>query len=328
MIDLAEKEKWRGWKCKEPESCFECPFSDCIKDVKAESKNTGNTLIATFPNKAIAYYSRDEIGELAKKLGTTEEDILAIADYDGWCKGTFIVWGRTPEENREISKPCKVVQPTKEEKPKEKGLGKRTEVVLYWPDGRSKKFSTVREAANHLGVKVDTIYYRLCSGKATKGCLIQKACDPPPTAESFWRKKWSKGLDTEILPVPDYRIVDPFKYIVLFDDGSVNEYYTLRGLYTHIRRFLDYSYDTFLRHYNRGDCIKCIRQITTKGKNKVNITSRGTVIGIWPTGEKIHFMSAFDASRALHVAEHTIWKYVAMEQPYRGVIFRDGGILL
>lgn len=316
-MDVTEDEKWKGWKCREPDSCFECPFSDCMKELHGAEKNLGSYIIATFTDGTVEYFKKKQVGELAKRLDTTEEAVLEAVNGDGWCEYVFLIWGRLPDENRARG------NGTAKLKAKNPDITCGDGIVVYWPDGSSKEFASAKDTAEYLGIHPDTVYYRMYKGIPINDVIIQRPWQLPPTKENFYHRKWRKGARFELIPVPDVRTCNAMKYLVMFDNGDVEEYYSLKGLYLKVGKLMGCAYGQFLRLCKQQAKIKGVQSITIKGE--VCVPNAKVVTCTWQSGEVIRFPTAFDVEKALHVKAATVRKYIAMKKPYRGVTFEAGG---
>ena len=313
----------KRWICREPDACFECPYPDCIKDRHGSGKNVGSHIIATFTDGTVEYFSKKQIGELAKRLDVTSRAVLEAVNGDSWCEDVFLVWGRLPDENKARSPGAAKLKAKKSDA----SCGDGDDgMVVYWADGGSKEFDSAKGVAEYLGIHTDTVYYRMYKNIPINDVIIQRPWQTPPQKETFYRSKWSKGSRFDVIPVPETEACNAMKYSVLFDDGSIEEYYSLKSLYLKVEKFVGYAYGKFLELCKQREKIKGIRGITIKGD--IHIPNARVVTCTWQTGEVLRFPTIYAVEKALHVKSATVKKYIALGKPYRGVTFEEGGAAL
>lgn len=297
------------WICKEPESCFKCPFRDCIKHVKDRrcKPKKGSTIIASFPNKTVKYFQGNEIEKLAEILRTTLENVLNAVNGDGWYNGTFMVWGEKP----------KILTPERQLKRKIKKL------VAYWADGRKREFESISLACNYLHMSRETLRRKMKYRTVHRGVMVLELGEPAPTEDEFYAYK--AGIDKESdIPVPERQADDTFKYLVTFDDGSVNEYYSLADLYRYMRPYWNFTQKTFMKHYHSGDKLVGVRDITTSGSSICQpLHHTRKVCCRWQNGETRIYRTATKAAECLCISASTVLRYLGTNESYRGVLFEE-----
>lgn len=151
-------------QCKWASNCFKCPNSWCREYCSGPRGNLhlsdADMIIATFPNKNYGYYKENDLESLAKKLGTTEADVLLHANTDGWIDDTLLIWVK--------DKPELI-----------------TKVKAFWPDGRSMLFENTTKAGKYFNASVQTVSDKARGRNIFKDVLLVKA-DVVPTEDELF----------------------------------------------------------------------------------------------------------------------------------------------
>lgn len=299
------------WKCKEPESCFVCPFRDCIKhirDLKHKKSKKGSTIIASFPNNTVGYFHKNEVNLLAEKLKTSSEVVLEAVNGDGWYNGTFMVWGE---------KPNKILSTQRAERQVKK-------LIAYWGDGRTRQFDSITIATEYFHVTRETLRRRIKHRVLFDGVIVLECGSPAPTSVEFSPKRAVVDKNVDI-PVPeDNQVDDTLKYIVTFDDGSTNEYFSLADIYRNMQKFWGFTKKVFINSYHNGEKLKGIRSIVTKGHSPCQpLHKNRQVLCKWSNGEARFFRTAAKAAEALCISASTVTRYLGTNRLYRGVLFEE-----
>ncbi len=149
-------------KCKWADNCFGCPYGWCKKYCSGPKNNLhlggADMIIVTFPDGDYGYYKENDLPELAKKLDTTEAEILKHANTDGWLENTLLIWTK--------DKPDLI-----------------TGVKAFWPNGRSMTFENTTKAAKYFDTSLQTITEKAKQRRIYKGALLLKSDKVPSEDE-------------------------------------------------------------------------------------------------------------------------------------------------
>ncbi len=143
-------------ECKWGDNCFRCRRSYCRKYGKSslnDLKRRGlDVIIATFPDGSIKQYGEKELPELAKKLNSTESEVLRCANTDGWHGYTLLMWAK-----------------------RKRGAAstyQHTGVKAFWPDGSAIPFTSTAEAAKCFNTSPRNMSNKANARSFYRGALI------------------------------------------------------------------------------------------------------------------------------------------------------------
>ena len=121
--------------CEWASSCFRCRYTWCRKYCSGPNNNLHiaepEIIIATFPGRIYGRYKEDGLATLAKKLNTTEAEVLKAANTEGWLEDVVLLWAK--------------------DKPEPEYRNESTRIKAFWADGSSMIFENAEKAAEYFG---------------------------------------------------------------------------------------------------------------------------------------------------------------------------------